>query len=202
MKRRERVLFLIGIMMTVLFVAFTWGSGEDLVALAQISPIPTSTFTALPPASTATSLPPTPTTTGIPPTATDAPIPPTATDAPIPPTPTDAPIPPTPTPAGDTMPPVSWVKRLKPVRYTRSFRVRWKGYDLGESGIKCYDVQYKHGPGTWQDWKTCTTSRSARFRGEWWHLYRFRARAIDNAGNVEAWPSKPDAWTLVWKKKR
>jgi len=33
-------------------------------------------------------------------------------------------------------------------------------------------------------------------------LYRFRARAIDNAGNVEAWPSKPDAWTLVWKKKR
>jgi hypothetical protein len=83
------------------------------------------------------------------------------------------------------------------VRFIPTFKVQWKGHDFGESGIKCYDVQYKDGPDTWQDWKTCTTSTSASFHGERQHRYFFRARATDNAGNVEAWPSQPDTWTYV-----
>ncbi len=193
MKQRELAYF-IGITVAALVVAFVWGSNGIPITLAQISPLPTSTRTPVPP------VPPTPTNTPVPPAPTDTPVPPTPTNTPIPPMPTDTPIPPTPTPT-DTKPPISWVRHLKRVHFTRSFRVRWMGYDRGGSGIKCYDVQYKDGPGTWQDWMTCTTSTLARFHGEWGHRYFFRARAVDNAGNVEAWPSKPDTWTYVWGKK-
>jgi len=161
-----------------------FGSDGTTIALAQ-SPLPTPTFT------------PTPAL----PTPTFTPIPPTPTFTPIPPTPTFTPVPPTPTPA-DTQPPVSWVRRLRRVHLTPSFKVRWKGYDLGRSGIKCYDVQYKDGSGAWQDWQTCTTSTSAWFHGQRRHLYFFRARATDNAGNVEDWPLKPDAWTYVLGSRR
>ena len=173
MKRREAAYSLIGLAVTVLFVAFALGSDAISITLAQ-SPLPTSTFT-------------------------PTPVPPT-------PAPTDTPVPPTPTPtpaskSTDTKPPVSRVRRLKHMRFTPTFKVQWKGHDFGESGIKCYDVQYKDGSGSWQDWKTCTTVTSARFHGERGHRYFFRARARDNAGNVEAWPSRPDAWTYVrrWK---
>jgi hypothetical protein len=163
---------------------------------------PTPTNTPVPPTPTDTPVPPTPTNTPVPLTPTNTPVPPTPTDTPVPPTPTDTPVPPTPTPT-DTKPPVSRVRRLKRVRFNPSFKVRWKGHDRGGSGIKCYDVQYKDGTGSWQDWETCTTATSAKFHGERGHRYFFRARARDNAGNVEAWPSKPDAWTYVrtWKSK-
>ncbi len=166
--KRQVGYFLTGMVITVLFVAFALGSDGILRPLAQISPLPTSTFTPIPSG-------------------------PTLTSTPVPPTPT-------PTPA-DTKPPVSRVKYLKRVHFTLSFKVRWKGRDRGGSGIECYDVQYKDGSDAWQDWKICTTSTSAEFHGEWEHLYFFRARAMDNAGNVEAWPSKPDARTHVRREK-
>jgi len=219
MKRREAAYSLIGLAVAVLVVAFALGSDANSITLAQISPLPTATWTSMPfptpssfptffPTPTDTPIPPTPTFTATPvpptPTPTDTLVPPTPTftPTPVPPTPTstDTPVPPTPTPT-DTKPPISWVRHLKRVHFSRSFRVRWMGYDRGGSGVKCYDVQYKDGPGTWQDWMTCTTSTSARFHGEWGHRYFFRARAVDNAGNVEAWPSKPDTWTYVWGKK-
>ncbi len=186
--KRQVVYFLTGVVITVLFVAFALGSDGTLRPLAQISPLPTSTFTALPPMATTTSIPSTPTSTSIPPTSTSAPILHTPTSTPVPHTSTD------------TEPPVSRVRRQRRKHFTRSFRVRLKGRDPGGSGIMCYDVQYKDGSGPWQDWKICTTATSARFYGEWWHRYFFRARAIDNAGNVEAWPLEPDTWTYVLRK--
>ncbi len=125
------------------------------------------------------------------PTFTFTPPPPTATFTPVPPTATS-----TPTPA-DTRPPISRVVGLRRVSFTPFFRVRWRGRDPGGSGIQCYDVQYKDGAGAWQDWQTCTTSQSAWFFGQRGHWYLFRARATDNAGNVEDWPPRPDAWTYV-----
>ncbi|MCP4540331.1 MAG: fibronectin type III domain-containing protein [Chloroflexi bacterium] len=181
MKRREVVNYLTGMAITVLLVVFALGSGGILRPLAQISPLPTSTFTPLPPG-------PTPTSTSVPHTPTNTPIPPTPTSTPIPPTPTD------------TKSPISRVRHLKRVHYTRFFKVRWRGRDRGGSGIECYDVQYKDGSDVWQDWKICTTSTSAEFHGEWEHRYFFRVRAIDNAGNVEAWPLRPDARTRVRRK--
>ncbi|MBC7250951.1 MAG: hypothetical protein H5T62_11770, partial [Anaerolineae bacterium] len=99
---------------------------------------------------------------------------------------------------GDTEPPVSWVQSLSPIQYNSVFTVSWTGYDQGGSGIKCYDVQFRDGFGSWQNWQTCTTATSAEFSGQTGHMYSFRSRAIDNAGNVEDWPSGSDAWTYVW----
>lgn len=189
MKRQELVYFLIGITAAALLAMFAVGLDGTPITLAQTSPLPTSTFTPMP-------VPPTPT-----PTSTATPIPPTPTFTPVPPTPTFTPVAPTPTPA-DTKPPVSRVRRLRHVRFIPTFKVRWNGHDRGGSGIKCYDVQYKDGAGAWQDWQTCTTSTSARFHGERGHRYFFRARATDNAGNVEDWPPKPDAWTYVLRNRQ
>jgi uncharacterized repeat protein (TIGR02543 family) len=100
--------------------------------------------------------------------------------------------------AGDGDPPISSVKPLKPTTYTSVFTVRWTGYDPGGSGIQCYDVQYKDRFGSWKDWQTCTTATSAEFHGQRGQMYYFRSRATDNAGNVEAWPWRPDTWTYVW----
>jgi hypothetical protein len=83
------------------------------------------------------------------------------------------------------------------VRLHRFFWVRWQGEDSGGSGIRCFDVQVRVGFGPWQDWQTCTTSTSAVFIGERGHAYGFRSRATDNAGSVEAWPERADAWTYI-----
>ncbi|MCP4544459.1 MAG: ExeM/NucH family extracellular endonuclease, partial [Chloroflexi bacterium] len=100
----------------------------------------------------------------------------------------------------DDLAPVSWVKRLRPIRFGPTFRVRWKGNDPGGSGIHCYNVQFRDGRGPWQDWQTCTTDKSTMFSGERGHLYRFRSQAVDNAGNVEDWSPVPDAWTYVLRR--
>jgi len=100
----------------------------------------------------------------------------------------------------DDLPPVSWVKRLRSIRFSSTFRVRWTGNDPGGSGIHCYNVQFRDGYSSWQDWQTCTTNTFAMFSGEPGHLYRFRSQAIDNAGNVEEWSPIPDAWTYVLRR--
>jgi hypothetical protein len=89
---------------------------------------------------------------------------------------------------------------MRAVRFSSIFRVRWKGFDAGGSGIHCYNVQVRDGHGSWQDWQTCTTDTSAMFSGEQGHLYSFRSQAIDNAGNVEEWLPVPDAWTYILKR--
>jgi uncharacterized repeat protein (TIGR02543 family) len=102
------------------------------------------------------------------------------------------------TPAeGDSNPPDSRVSRLGSVQYNPAFTVGWTESTPGGSGIECYDVQFKDGPGSWEDWRTCTTDTSARFYGQPGHVHYFRSRATDNAGNVEAWPSEPDTRTVV-----
>jgi predicted extracellular nuclease len=102
--------------------------------------------------------------------------------------------------ACETIPPVSWVMHLYPAQIGTGFWVGWYGFDKGGSGIQCFDVQVQDGYyGEWQDWLTCTVEKSARFEGQRGHLYFFRSRATDNAGNVEAWPAYPDAWTYILK---
>jgi hypothetical protein len=98
----------------------------------------------------------------------------------------------------DGNPPVSWVVRPQPTQYNPVFIVTWTGYDPEESGIRCYDVQFRDRHDPWQNWQTCTTATSAKFYGQIGRQYSFRSRATDNAGNVEAWPSEPDTWTYVW----
>jgi hypothetical protein len=75
-----------------------------------------------------------------------------------------------------------------------SFDVSWSGTD-NLSGIDTYWVQYRVGSGgTWTDWQSSATASSATFGPaspvtvERDQTYYFRARAEDNAGNVESWP--------------
>ena len=66
------------------------------------------------------------------------------------------------------------------------------------SGLKDYDVQFKDGiGGAWTDWQMATTETSASYTGIGGHTYYFRARARDNAGNIENWPSDFDSSTRV-----
>ena len=78
------------------------------------------------------------------------------------------------------------------------FTVQWSGSDNGGSQLASYDVQYKAGTGAWTDWEINTNLTSQVFGPASDNQpYYFRVRAKDNAGNVEAYPDTPDAFTTV-----
>jgi hypothetical protein len=87
----------------------------------------------------------------------------------------------------DTTPPVASVKPL-PTWSPHRFYVHWHGHDDGGSGIAYFDVQYNANGGPWIDWRLHTTDRSSEWvGGATGTTYQYRARAVDHAGNVQAW---------------
>ena len=79
----------------------------------------------------------------------------------------------------------------------RNFVVRWSGSDQGPAGIAHYDVQYRVDGGPWTDWRMGVTFTQDEFTGgEDGRFYEFRARGVDNAGNVEAFGG-PEASTTA-----
>ena len=85
----------------------------------------------------------------------------------------------------------------------RDFEVEWGGDDVGSSGIDYYDVQYRLAPegddndGDWVDWQFGTEDTSEDFgAAENGRRYEFRARGVDNAGNVQPF-GDPQAATVV-----
>jgi hypothetical protein len=95
----------------------------------------------------------------------------------------------------DTEPPVVRVNPL-PLVVPRNFTVSWSGTEPGGSGIAYYDVQVQVDGGAWTNWQMGTTSVNAEFVGESGRTYAFRARGVDNAGNIEAFGGA-EASTLV-----
>ncbi|MBN1484674.1 MAG: hypothetical protein JXA37_08125 [Chloroflexia bacterium] len=101
----------------------------------------------------------------------------------------------------DNVPPVSQVDLL-PAYSPPTFTVTWSGTD-DLAGIVRYDVQYcldecAQQPGSWLKWLTAVTTTTALFaQGNDGHSYGFRVRATDGTGNIEPWPSDPDAATVV-----
>lgn len=79
-----------------------------------------------------------------------------------------------------------------------SFTVFWSGSDA-HSGIDSYDVQYRNKTtnGAWTTWRSATASTSGTFNATSGHIYEFRSRARDNAGNLEPYPGTPDLTTEV-----
>lgn len=97
--------------------------------------------------------------------------------------------------SNDTEAPVVAVDAL-PAYSPRTFTVSWRGYDQGDAGIAYYDVQYRAEGGSWVDWQSATTAMSASFTGQNGVRYEFRARGVDQAGNVEPWGAA-EAGTVV-----
>jgi hypothetical protein len=95
--------------------------------------------------------------------------------------------------------PKSSVSPLPVMMVTCSFPVSWSGLDRSGTGIAYYDIQYRDGAGEWCDWLTHTGATTAVFQGGLnGHTYRFRSRAVDNAGVAEAWPASCDAVTSIF----
>lgn len=79
----------------------------------------------------------------------------------------------------------------------RNFSVAWSGDDRGPAGIAYYDVQYRVNGGEWVDWLSEVTYTSTEFPNATNGLYyQFRARGVDEVGNVEAF-GDPEAATTV-----
>ena len=100
----------------------------------------------------------------------------------------------------DTTVPSSWVDVLPGHQTIAGFTVSWSGSDNAGSGLSVYDVQYKDGfLATWRDWITRTSAVSATFASaQNGHVYYFRSRAWDAAGNAEQYPGgRGDAQTYV-----
>jgi hypothetical protein len=100
------------------------------------------------------------------------------------------------TDVGDDQPPVVTVDPL-PAFSPRTFTVSWSGADQGPAGIEHYDVQYRVNLGEWFTWRSNVTITEDEFvGGESGWLYQFRARGVDQAGNVEPFGA-PEAETTL-----
>jgi len=86
----------------------------------------------------------------------------------------------------DNQPPAATVTALPSVIGSSSFVVSWSGTD-NNAGIKSFDIQVRDGSsGVWSFWLANTTATAAIYAGVDGHTYYFRARAVDNAGNLGA----------------
>lgn len=89
----------------------------------------------------------------------------------------------------DTTAPTASVDPL-PAWSPSTFPVSWGGSDTGGSGIAYFDVQFSANSSPWENWQVHTTATSAQFVGGGNGIfYRFRARAVDHAGNVQPFDS-------------
>ena len=98
----------------------------------------------------------------------------------------------------DSKPPQTDVMPLPVVTNSNTFTVSWQSEDGSVSGIQGYDVQYQIDEGPWQLWLSQTTATSAQFiASDNDAYYRFEARAIDNAQQIEPFLNQAEAATIV-----
>jgi len=99
----------------------------------------------------------------------------------------------------DTLTPESSVNPLPDmIEDTTEFTVSWDGSDTpGGSELASYDIYVSTDNDPYELWLEVTTDTTAIFTGERGHTYSFYSKARDNAGNVEAAPSEPDAMTEI-----
>ena len=72
----------------------------------------------------------------------------------------------------------------------------WTGSDP-VSGVAVYNLQSQFRGGSWQTLISNTPQNSFYFQNAQTGVYGFRVQAVDNAGNVQAWPTNAQASTAV-----
>ena len=88
----------------------------------------------------------------------------------------------------DAQPPTVSVGPLGAYTHLQGFTLSWRGQDVGPSGIRGYEVQYREGAGQpWTSWLKDTLETSRSFIGIPGRTFGFRARACDQAWNCQAW---------------
>jgi hypothetical protein len=92
----------------------------------------------------------------------------------------------------DTQLPVSQMNPLPQYSRSSPYEISSQGQDYGVSGILGYEYQYRLGEtGVWTPIYQFGGTSGTFYDPSCAQVY-FRTRAIDNAGNVEAWPANPD----------
>ncbi len=103
----------------------------------------------------------------------------------------------------DTVPPSATVNPLPQFTFADTFTVSWVGTDTGSgpndgSGIAHYDVEFQINGGPWQPFTSTTQATSGTvLNASPGETFGFRARAVDRVGNVQAFPSGPQAETTI-----
>ena len=98
----------------------------------------------------------------------------------------------------DAVAPTSAVDPLPAESVTEEFLVSWTGSDDTDgSGLAPFDIFVSIDGAPFEIWLDDTTLTEALYPGEPGRSYDFYSVAQDNAGNVEAIPSVPDATTTV-----
>ena len=98
----------------------------------------------------------------------------------------------------DLSPPVTSILKLSPTQTSNLIHVQWQGQDT-ISGLSGYDIEVSVDGGGWSPigGRYFYPQTSTNYLVEPGHLYAYRIRGIDQAGNVEPYPSVEDTVTYV-----
>jgi murein DD-endopeptidase MepM/ murein hydrolase activator NlpD len=101
----------------------------------------------------------------------------------------------------DSSSPVSQLNALPGRINSTVFQLNWSAKD-DPGDILRFDLQFQENGGDWKDWSAASgpiagNQRSVWFTGKPGMNYKFRIRAVDQAGNTEDWPAQPEASTSV-----
>lgn len=101
----------------------------------------------------------------------------------------------------EALPPNAFVKPFPAFTRQGNNTLEWGGSDPGGSGIQTYDVQYRTVT-TGEDWTDLiigtTQTSTTSFPSTTGYTYAYRARATDNALNMEPWPPDGDTQTTFY----
>ncbi|MGC9520852.1 MAG: NBR1-Ig-like domain-containing protein [Anaerolineae bacterium] len=99
----------------------------------------------------------------------------------------------------DRTAPSCTVQALPSTTNGTTLQVNWQGTDA-RAGVRTYDIQVRDSErGLWRDWVTGVPASQTgeTFEGRPGHIYGFRCRATDHAGNAGVFPATADTETLV-----
>ena len=96
----------------------------------------------------------------------------------------------------DKTAPASSMQPIAPSQDSTAFLLKWQGSD-DISGIDYYELQQSIDAGGWQDYPETLPGDELWYIASAGHAYDFRLRAVDGAGNQEAYPGTAEVTTTV-----